>query len=222
MRLNQYLASATLLSRRAADTAIAGGRVTVDGKIAALGQTAEPDTQTIALDGVVLHSAPVRTIMLNKPTGYVCSRRQQGNNPTIYELLPTELHDLVSVGRLDKQSSGLLLLTNDGPLAHRLTHPRYGKTKRYRVTVTPAATPQLATRLQAGVELEDGLSTMQAVLEGRVLTLELSEGRNRQIRRTLEALGHTVLTLHRDRFGQAELGDLAAGTYRVVAPEELA
>ena len=222
MRLNQYLASATLLSRRAADTAIAAGRVTVDGTLATLGQAVDPDVQAIALDGIALKAATIRTIMLNKPTGYVCSRRKQGNNPTIYELLPAELHDLVSVGRLDKQSSGLLLLTNDGPLANRLTHPRFGKSKRYRVTVTPVATPELVIRLEGGVELEDGLSTMQAALQGRTLTLELSEGRNRQIRRTLEALRHTVLTLHRDRFGQIELGSLAPGAYRAVAPEELA
>lgn len=221
MRLNQFISSASLLSRRAADTAIAEGRVTVDGRPAQIGELVEA-TSVVTLDGTRLTPVDHQIVMLHKPTGYVCSTKRQGNNPTIYELLPPELHHLVSVGRLDKDSSGLLLLTNDGQLTNQLTHPRYGKTKRYRVTVTPQPSSELTRQLEAGVELEDGPSQMKAQLSEGVLTLELGEGRNRQIRRTLAALGYQVRTLHRDRFGALELGDLPAGQTRVVLPTELA
>jgi 23S rRNA pseudouridine2605 synthase len=222
VRINQFLASSSGLSRRHADQAISAGRVMVGDRTAVVGEQLDPEHQEITLDGAVCHLPETdTTIMLHKPTGYVCSRVQQGKSPTVYELIPEKYHHLESVGRLDKDSSGLLLLTSDGQLANHLTHPKYQKTKTYLVTTTPDATLELASGLEAGVELDDGPSRMRASLEGQTLRLVLSEGRNRQIRRSTDALGYTVTSLVRVCFGPLTLGDLAPGAIRVVAPEEL-
>lgn len=216
MRINKFLARATGLSRRAADLAVQKGRVTVNGRTAELGTEITP-ADTVTLDGKRLElSASTRTIMLNKPAGYICSRRGQGGR-TVYELLPPEFHHLKTVGRLDKDSSGLLLLTDDGELAERLTHPRYDKEKTYEVELDRALAPADVQRLELGVQLEDGPSRLQVkYLKGHQLTVVMTEGRNRQIRRTFAALGYEVRRLHRTRFGDYELGDLRPGSHQPV------
>jgi 23S rRNA pseudouridine2605 synthase len=220
MRINKYIARATGLSRRAADDAIGQGRVLVNGQSASNGADITPsDTVTLDHQPVVL-TRETTTIMLNKPAGYVCSRDGQGS-PTIYELLPAELGNLKSVGRLDKNSSGLLLLTDDGDLANKLTHPRYVKEKVYEVTLSTSLRPEHRTRIEKGVKLEDGSSKLQiANLEGTSFTVTMSEGRNRQIRRTFQALGYTVAKLHRVQFGAYHLGQLAPTEYEQVYYKE--
>lgn len=214
MRLNKYIASSTTLSRRAADATIAAGRVTINGKPAEQGADVST-ADIVTLDGKVI--TPVKThttVMLNKPVGYVCSRNGQGA-PTIYELLPSELQHLQPVGRLDKDSSGLLLLTDDGDLANQLTHPRYGKTKVYEVILNKPLQPlhhQMISDI--GVQLEDGRSQFAITQLERGNTeyqVTMHEGRNRQIRRTFAALGYTVTALHRTHFGPYSLGNTKTG-----------
>ncbi len=212
MRINKYIARASGLSRRAADQAISEGRVTVNGLSVNPGSDIS-DADSITLDGQpVSLPAETTTIMLNKPAGYVCSRDGQGSQ-TIYDLLPEELHNLKPVGRLDKDSSGLLLLTNDGDLANQLTHPRYAKEKVYEVGLDKPLKPADKTQAGQGVKLDDGPSKLQITNhEGNSFTVTMSEGRNRQIRRTFEALGYQVITLHRTGFGQFKLANLKPGS----------
>lgn len=214
MRINKFIAQATGMSRREADRSIAEDRVTVNGKPAGTGTDINRD-DIVKLDGQTL-ATPARTttIILNKPVSYVVSRDGQGS-PTIYDLLPSELHKLKPVGRLDRDSSGLLLLTDDGELANRLTHPRYGKQKIYTIKLDKTLPQQDQTKIQRGVELEDGLSKLQLKslgTSGKQWQVTMSEGRNRQIRRTFSALGYHVTTLHRTQFGPYRLPDsLASG-----------
>ncbi|QQS19379.1 rRNA pseudouridine synthase [Candidatus Saccharibacteria bacterium] len=261
MRINKYVAAGTSLSRRAADTAVTNGRVTINGHTAETGSQVKP-TDTVCFDGVKLaiREAPT-TIILNKPVGYVCSRNGQGSQ-TIFELLPPEYRHLQPVGRLDKDSSGLLLLTDDGDLANELTHPRYAKTKIYEVTLDKPLAPlhqQMITDI--GITLQDGKSQFlitkidsqaqstggerikTGVGQGRhgqsrasrekgnapprsieqsvpIYQITMTEGRNRQIRRTLSALGYNVTTLHRTKFGSYSLHSLGAGQHSVVSAYE--
>ena len=228
MRLNKYIAQSTGMSRRAADSAIADGRVTVNGSAPTAGQQVLP-TASVTLDGrAITPSVNTHTILLNKPIGYICSRNGQGSR-TIYELLPPDLRALKPVGRLDKDSSGLLLLTNDGDLAHRLTHPSFQKIKRYDITLDKPLAPLHRQMISDhGIELADGNSRL--IIERpdfipRHITVKdpehfwhvsMREGRNRQIRRTFEALGYTVQRLHRTHFGTYELKHTQTGKYREV------
>lgn len=215
MRLNVFIAQATGLSRRAADSVVAEGRVTINGAISSPGQQVAP-TDSVSLDGQVLTPPKqLPTIMLNKPVGYVCSRDGQGSK-TVYELLPAEWHHLKPVGRLDKTSSGLLLMTADGQLANELTHPRNQKTKRYVVQLLKPLTLHDKKAIERGVMLDDGLSHLKLEGAARQWHVTMHEGRNRQIRRTFAALGYTVDTLKRTQFGPYQLGSLSVGTYRVV------
>ena len=252
MRLNKYIASASPLSRRAADQAIADKRVTLNGQIAETGSQVK-QTDTVYLDGVKLTPRLQHTIiMLNKPVGYVCSRSGQGSK-TIFELLPEAYQHLQPVGRLDKDSSGLLLLTDDGNLANGLMHPSHDKVQIYEVTLDKPLQPLHQQMISDyGITLEDGLSrftvtkletrdmrhesrkenisrsdyskvassdvssTHDSVLmtrDSHAYEVRMTEGRNRQIRRTFAALGYTVTTLHRTQFGSYTLGDIAIGTY---------
>jgi 23S rRNA pseudouridine2605 synthase len=218
LRLNSFVARATGVSRRAADGLIAEGRVTVNGSSAVIGQTIDPAIDQITLNGKALSAAPKLTVMLNKPAGYVVSRSGQGSR-TIYDLLPAQLHALKPVGRLDKESSGLLLLTNDGELADRLTHPRYKKLKIYRVKLDRVLAPPDRRAAEQGIELPDGLSRLQLEpigRDGRRWQVTLGEGRNRQIRRTFAALGYRVTALQRTAFGPYDLGDLTACKWQAV------
>lgn len=218
MRINAFVASATGMSRRTADKLIDQGRVSIDGRPARLGQAVEP-TSTVTLDGSSI-TAPVKatTLLLNKPVGYVCSRNGQGGS-TIYDLLPQQYHRLKPVGRLDKDSSGLLLLTDDGQLANKLTHPRFAKDKVYIVELHSALSPQDRSQIEQGVQLEDGPSKLRLKMASNTATLwqvTISEGRNRQIRRTFEALGCRVISLHRSQFGPVALGGLVPGKWRLI------
>lgn len=223
MRLNKYIATSTPLSRRAADEAIAQNRVLVNGQLPTAGQQVQSgDAVTLDSRAITLPDPTVNTmtIMLNKPVGYVCSRDGQGSR-TVYDLLPPELHALNTVGRLDKDSSGLLLLTNDGQLHQQLTHPSYQKVKVYEITLGTALQPlhrQLIS--DHGVNLEDGVSKLQLerLHEGddTKWQVRMHEGRNRQIRRTFASLGYDVTRLHRTGFGQYQVGDLQSGSFRSV------
>lgn len=204
VRINKFVALASGLSRRAADAAIEQGRVFVDGRPPVVGQTITGD-HVVTLDGKRLHAPQtLRTIIMHKPVGVVVSRNGQGSK-TIYDLLPPELHNLKPIGRLDKDSSGLLLLTDDGALAHELTHPRFAKTKIYEIKLDKPLEPLHRQMISDhGVQLNDGPSKLQLEkLNGNPATWKIimREGRNRQIRRTFAALGYTVTTLHRVQFG---------------------
>lgn len=220
MRLNKFLARASSLSRRQADEAIAAGRVTVDSQPAATGQDIEPDKCQIALDGSIITMPDHCTlVMLNKPVGYVCSRRAQAKDAkTIYELLPESLCPLKTIGRLDKDSSGLILLTDDGDLAHRLTHPSFAKTKEYIVRLDRPLAPLHQQMISDfGISLADGQSqlTLERLDDKRTtFKVIMHEGRNRQIRRTFAALGYQVIKLHRISFDNYQLGNLASGQWR--------
>lgn len=213
MRINKFVASASGLSRRAADTAIAGGRVMVNGSLPKVGQAVEL-SDSLTLDGKLLvQPQKTVTIMLNKPVGYVASRDGQGSK-TVYDLLPTEYHSLKPVGRLDKDSSGLLLMTNDGAMAHQLTHPSFGKQKTYLATLDKALSEADRSEIEYGVRVEDFTSRLiLSPLGGNDWQVKMSEGRNRQIRRTFAALNYTVMKLHRTDFGEYSLGNLASGAF---------
>lgn len=220
-RLNKYLALHTGTSRRQADDLIAQGRVTINGAPAIIGARVNQDDD-VHIDGhPVLSDTAFIYIALNKPVGYVCSRKRQGDNPTIYELLPQEYHSLKPVGRLDRDSSGLILLTNDGDFALRMTHPSYRKVKQYDVTVDKPLEPLHQQMISDfGVDLDDGKS--QLILERlsddrTTWKVTMTEGRNRQIRRTFAALGYTVTRLHRTHFGTYALNSLSSGKFAVVS-----
>lgn len=218
--MNQVIAASSGLSRRAADQAVTDGRVQVNGRPAVVGQPVTP-ADRIELDGRKLAAAAKTYLVLNKPTGYICSRRAQGPAPTVYALLPERLHSLKPVGRLDKDSSGLLVLTNDGPLAQALTHPSNVKQKRYQIRLDHPFKATDKTNIEAGVELDDGISKLQLQGQGDRWTITMHEGRNRQIRRTFAALGYRVTQLQRIQFGKLALRDLPPGRYRLAGRQEL-
>ena len=203
------------MSRREADNAIFAGKVLVNGRIAVLGERIDKNTKVCYNKKVVPFEADFSYILFNKPAGYVCSRRAQGAAPTIYELLPDDLRSLKTVGRLDKDSSGLIILTNDGDFAYQMTHPKFVKTKVYEVELDHALEPLHQQMISDfGVEIGDGVSKLGLMrLDDSRLRWQvtMSEGRNRQIRRTFGALGHTVVRLHRVQFGQYKLENLKEG-----------
>lgn len=219
-RLNKYLALHTGISRREADELIAKGMVLINGEPAALGVHVHA-TDHVSVRGKRVEPAEtiVHAIIFNKPTGYICSRKRQGDTPTIYDLLPAKYRALKPVGRLDRDSSGLLMLTNDGQFAHTMTHPQFAKTKVYEVTLDHELQP-LHQQMIAdyGVTLADGTSQLGLTRLSESDRLHwhvtMSEGRNRQIRRTFAALGYTVIGLHRTQFGNYSLGDISPGEWR--------
>jgi pseudouridine synthase len=218
-RLNKYIATNFGISRREADILIQQEKVKINGKVAGLGQRVE-DGDIVTIEGRNVTPKELIYIALNKPVGYVCSKKRQGSTPTIYELLPKELQELKSVGRLDKDSSGLILLTNDGDFAFQMTHPRFYKTKKYTVTIDRELAP-LHQQMIAdfGINLPDGLSKMglERLNDDRKhWDVTLHEGRNRQIRRTFEALGYKVEALHRYKFDNYELAGLKEGAWEKV------
>lgn len=219
VRLNKHLAHTFGLSRREADTRIEQGRVLVNGKVASLGNVIDPIRDKISFDNQILAHTPKRYsyVLLNKPIGYVCSRKQQGESPTIYALLPREYHHLKVAGRLDKDSCGLVLLTDDGDKIFQLTHPKFGKEKVYHVGLNKPLKPADLEQINRGVELEDGKSNLHIQPRKSTLpntyTVRMSEGRNRQIRRTFKHLGYTVTHLERVSFGAYSLNQLAKKQY---------
>ena len=215
MRINVYIAQATGLSRRSADKAIAEGRVIINDHIASIGESVNTD-DSIKLDEKLLLAPQAKTLVaLNKPRGYVVSRKGQGAK-TIYDLLPEKYHVLKPVGRLDKDSSGLLLLTNDGKLAQNLTHPSAQKNKVYLVGLNLPLKESDVNDLNRGIQLVDGLSRLSISgmsNDRKSMTVTISEGRNRQIRRTFAALQYRVISLHRIRFGEYDIKNLKPGEY---------
>jgi 23S rRNA pseudouridine2605 synthase len=220
MRINKFVASSSSLSRRAADVAIAEGRVLVNGRPPEPGQDIT-DSDTVTLDNhAITPAVKPLTVILNKPRGYVVSRNGQGSK-TVYDILPASYHQLNSIGRLDKDSSGLLLFTNDGTLANELTHPSHQKLKIYQVTLGKPLQPLHRQMISDhGLQLTDGLSRLQLERQhdgdDKAWIVTMHEGRNRQIRRTFDALGYTVQTLHRTQFGPYMLHDLASGACQIV------
>lgn len=225
MRINKFIAQATGISRRAADQLIEQGGILINGYPPTAGHDVT-DSDKVTHNGRLLQLASVLTIMLNKPAGYVVSRDGQGSD-TIYELLPADLHNLKPVGRLDKYSSGLLLMTNDGQLTQDLTHPSRQKIKVYEIVLGQDLSPLHRQMISDhGVQLEDGPSKFElerltqtagkAVDDDRQWQITMREGRNRQIRRTFLSLGYGVSRLHRIQFGDYLLGGLQTGKYREV------
>lgn len=222
MRLNKFIAHATGMARREADEAILNGRISVNGKVANIGQDVDGQSDIIKLDDKqITLPATTTVIMLNKPIGYVCSRNAQAKDAkTVYELLPSGLRQLKTIGRLDKDSSGLILLTDDGDMAHELTHPSFTKTKEYVIELDrPLAPLHQQMIADFGINLTDGPSKLllERLNDERTkFRVIMHEGRNRQIRRTFAALGYQVVSLHRISFGSYQLGDLPSGKYKRV------
>lgn len=224
IRLNKFLAERLGLSRREADLAIESGKVTINGVPAKLGERLHLDkNENVCYNGrLVSFSTDFVYIGLNKPVGYVCSRKAQGNAPTIYELLPKKYRHLKTVGRLDKDSSGLILLTNDGDFNFQMTHPKFVKTKIYEVELDHALEPLHQQEIaDFGIEISDGISRLglERLDDSRKnWQVTMSEGRNRQIRRTFAALGYDVVKLHRTNFGPYQLNGLRPGSFQEVNP----
>lgn len=215
MRINQFVAAASGLSRRQADQYLLENRITINGQLPKIGQDITLN-DNVLLDGHKLTlSNKSTTIILNKPTGYVCSRNGQGAK-TVYELLPANLHHLKPVGRLDKDSSGLLLLTTNGQLAFDLTHPSKQKQKVYQITLNQPLNTDDQKAITRGIKLPDGISALNLEGSGKQWTITMHEGKNRQIRRTFAALDYKVLTLQRTHFGSYQLKSLAIGNFRFI------
>jgi 23S rRNA pseudouridine2605 synthase len=220
-RLNKHLALQLGVSRREADDTISRGNVTINGVIATLGARFTTG-DTIAIDGKPLETdVPYQYVALHKPIGYVCSRAQQGDNPTIYDLLPPDFRNLKPVGRLDRDSSGIILLSNDGNFAFNMTHPKFAKTKIYTVRLENELSPLHQQMISDhGISLEDGISALQLErmneTDRKSWIVTMKEGRNRQIRRTFGALGYTVSKLHRTNFGNYALGDILPGKFEII------
>jgi 23S rRNA pseudouridine2605 synthase len=222
-RLQKSLARAGFGSRRACEALISSGRVTVDGEIAVLGRRVDPEIAEIRVDGALAPTAPSLVyFVLNKPPGVVTTAEDPQGRPTVLELLgaPTRVFP---VGRLDMNTEGLLLLTNDGRLAHKITHPSSGVEKEYLVRVSGDPTPGSIRRLREGVELEDGMTApaqVSRVSEG-VLRIVIHEGRNRQVRRMCASIGHEVIRLVRTRIGPIQDPTLAPGASRSLTNVEV-
>lgn len=229
IRLQKFLANAGIASRRKAEELIAAGRVSVNGRVVTeLGTKVDPAADAIVVDGKKVESAEPVWIALHKPRGYVSTRDDPQKRPTIYELLPKSLHSLFYVGRLDVDSEGLMLLTNVGDQAHRLLHPSFEVSRIYEVLVDGDVTAETIQRLSRGVELEDGMARAESVKlsshrkEGQSrLRLLLREGRKREVRRLMRAVGHEVRRLRRVSYGPIQLGDLPPGKWRRLTASEL-
>ena len=226
-RLQKVLARAGIGSRRASEELIAAGRVTVDGEIAVLGRRVDPDRDRIEVDGVrVLVGDDLVHYLLNKPAGTVTTASDPQGRPTVVQLVPSDPR-VFPVGRLDADTEGLLLLTNDGELTQLLTHPSHGVVKTYLAEVEGEPSPAALRRLREGVELDDGVTAPARVRlvqqRGGTAAVELGihEGRNRQVRRMLDAVGHPVLRLVRTRIGPVADRSLAPGEWRALTRSEV-
>jgi 23S rRNA pseudouridine2605 synthase len=224
MRLAKYLAHAGVASRRAAEEIVRAGRVTVGAET-----VVDPARSVSAADAVTVDGAPLRppgpervVYAVNKPAGVVSTASDTHRRPTVISLVPSTGR-LYPVGRLDIDTTGLILLTDDGDLAYRLTHPRFEVEKTYRATVRGTVRDAALRRLRAGVALQDGMSAPARVrrVAPEVIELTLHEGRKRQVRRMCEAVGHRVVALERVAFGPLALGDLPAGAHRALTESEL-
>ena len=228
MRLQKFLAEAGVASRRASEQIILAGRVTVNNKvIRTLGTRVEPGRDRVAVDGQPLKAKRKLYLALNKPPGFLCTRSDPFERETVSRLLPKEWQHVSSVGRLDRDSEGLIFLTNDGEFALRMTHPRYGVRKIYRATVDGRIEPPMLARLMEGIndagELlkADKARLVSSNNSRSVVELELTEGKNREVRRLLEAVGFPVSRLQRTQIGRIKLGELPAGKWRTLTEPEI-
>ncbi len=221
MRLNAWLARAGVGSRRRADELIKAGRVTVNGDRGQLNTFVEGQDE-VRLDGKPLSPQQLAYVLLHKPAGVVTTARDPQGRPTVVGLVEHPVR-VVPVGRLDTETTGALLLTNDGSLAHRLAHPRYEVDKVYVAEVEGEPTNAVVARLAAGIDLTDGRTAPARVVRLGPSTLELTihEGKNRQVRRMLEAVGHPVVALHRSRYGPLTLAGLEPGAWRELEAGEV-
>ena len=229
-RLQKVLAAAGVASRRVSEQLITAGRVTVNGRIVTeLGSRVDPLIDKVAVDGSAVQLDPgKRYVMLNKPTGVVSTMADEKGRRDLREFTAEYPERLFNVGRLDSDTSGLLLLTNDGELAHVLAHPSFGVTKTYIATVEGIVYPNVLRKLEAGIELDDGpISADRARVIGEpsrgrsIVEVTLHSGRNRIVRRMLDAVGHPVLELVRRQFGPLHLGTLGVGRVRDLTRDEL-
>jgi 23S rRNA pseudouridine2605 synthase len=225
--LQKVLARAGIGSRRACEALIAAGRVAVDGEVATLGQRVDPAHVRVTVDGVpVVIASDVVHWLLNKPAGHVTTARDPQGRPTVLDLVPAQPR-VFPVGRLDRDTEGLLVMTNDGDLAQLLTHPRHGVEKEYLAEVDGTPAPGALRRLREGVVLDDGVTQparVQLVQQrggGSALSITIHEGRKRQVRRMCEAVGHPVRRLVRVRIGPVADRALRPGTWRVLTPAEV-
>ncbi len=217
-----------MASRRTGERFILDGRVSVNGQtVRLLGTKVEPDRDEVAVDGKPVRARKLVYVALNKPAGCVCSRQDELNRPTIYELIPREWNTVQSVGRLDYNSEGLIFLTNDGQFALRLTHPRYGVRKKYLATVEGEVTREMLQLFKRGVYHEgERLQALAAKMvsgtrDKCVVELELGEGKNREVRRLFESQALTVKKLLRTQVGRIRLGELKPGKWRTLNAAEI-
>ena len=242
IRLNKFLAERLGVSRREADELISAGKITINGQKAIIGNKIDNKSKICYNHKIIPFTTEYIYLAFNKPVGYVCSRRAQGSSPTLYDLLPRKYHKLKTVGRLDKDSSGLILLTNDGDFAYQMTHPKFHKEKIYEVELDKPLEPLHQQMISDfGVMLDDGPSKFLIIsstggrawgtpaehcevgenartgpVERTKFTVILTEGRNRQIRRTFAALGYKVTRLHRTSFGKYRLSGLKKGEFKII------
>ena len=229
LRLQKYLAEAGIASRRASEELITAGRVQVNGVTATLGMSVDPDTDIVLYDGKpIKQEEELITLMLNKPKGVVSTSDDPQGRKTVQEYVKDIPARLYNVGRLDINSEGLLLMTNDGEIAHRMTHPKFSVAKTYYAVCDGKLQPSEIASLVNGVTLDDGMTAPARVTHVRPTNagdtsflITIHEGKNRQIRRMLEAIGHRTLRLKRERFGPLDLGDLKPGETRKLTQDEL-
>jgi 23S rRNA pseudouridine2605 synthase len=228
VRLQKVLADAGVASRRASEQIILGGRVEVNGKVVReLGVKVDPSHDRIRVDGTAIKSKRKLHLAVHKPPGFLCSRSGEGKHRTILDLLPREWSNLYPVGRLDLESEGLIFVTNDGQFCLHLTHPRYEIPKKYRATVEGRFAPEALHRMQAGIEHEgDLLKAKSARLidannSHSIVELELTEGKNREVRRLFESQGLNVVRLQRTQIGPIKIGELPAGKWRTLTETEI-
>jgi 23S rRNA pseudouridine2605 synthase len=229
IRLQKLLAEGGVASRRQAEILITGGHVSVNGQLVRqLGSKADPEVDSVTVDGRPVKTRRRLYVALHKPRDIVCSRRDENQRRTALDLLPREWSSLYPVGRLDRDSEGLLLLTNDGDFCLRMTHPRFGVTKRYQATVDGRVEPAHLSKMTAGLEHDGETLRAQRVWLLRannshsLVELELTEGKNREVRRLFQTLSLNVSRLVRIQFGPIRLGELPAGKWRTLNPSEVA
>jgi pseudouridine synthase len=228
VRLQKFIAEAGLASRRAGEQMILAGRVAVNGQtVAQLGTKVDPLHDKVTVDGKLLRLRRKIYVALNKPPGIVCSRKDEFDRPSIYNLLPGEWQHLHSVGRLDYKSEGLIFLTNDGEFSLRLTHPRYGIRKKYLTTIDGLVEPEVLRKITQGVlYMGERLKAEKARLVSSsrsrsIVELELAEGKYHEVRRLFESQARTVQRLQRIQIGKIKLGELPIGKWRTLTEPEI-